>query len=228
MSEITIGVDVGTTSVKAIAADEDGQVVARARVPHDIHVPAPDLFHHDPDQAWRKGVEAALAETAEGLDVQAVDVAAMVPSLAAFDDRGSALTPGLLYGDARGRSPDRPPGEAGDVGELLGFLRWCAAEAPDAAGYWNAQAAANHALCGEAVMDFVAAMTTTPLYTGAEWDAELLGESGVAVERCRGSNRPRARSAGSPSWATPSSGPGPSTPTRSSSCPALTTTGTCW
>ena len=32
-------------------------------------------------------------------------------------------------------------------------------------------------------MDFVAAMTTTPLYTGAEWDTALLDEVGVAVER---------------------------------------------
>ena len=182
MSDITVGVDIGTTSVKAIAADGEGAVVGRARVPHAIHVPAPDLFHHDPDAAWRRGVVAALREASAGHDVRAVNVAAMVPSLAAFDEAGSALTPGLLYGDARGRSPDRKPGEAGDVGEFAGFLRWCAGEAPDAAGYWNAQAAANHALSGEAVMDFTAAMTTTPLYTLSGWDTELLDDIGVPAD----------------------------------------------
>ena len=79
----------------------------------------------------------------------------MVPSLAAVDARGHALTPGLLYGDARGRGDGRPTGAPGDVGELLGFLRWCQGEAPDAAGFWPAQAVANHALGGEGAMDSI-------------------------------------------------------------------------
>ena len=32
-TEVTVGVDIGTSSVKAIAADGDGNVVATARVP---------------------------------------------------------------------------------------------------------------------------------------------------------------------------------------------------
>ena len=32
--EVTIGIDIGTTAVKAVAADEHGQVVARTRIPH--------------------------------------------------------------------------------------------------------------------------------------------------------------------------------------------------
>src|SRR3712207_4411987 len=130
-SDITVGVDIGTTSVKAIAADGDGTVVRRARVPHEIHVPRPDQFHHDPDIAWRTGVETGVGGVSEGLDVAAVNMASMVPSLAAFDQAGGALTPGLLYGDARGRWPDRERGAPADVGELVGFLRRCAAEAPD-------------------------------------------------------------------------------------------------
>ncbi|HEX4391896.1 MAG TPA: hypothetical protein VH084_10195, partial [Mycobacterium sp.] len=31
--EVTIGIDIGSTAVKAVAADEDGRVVARARIP---------------------------------------------------------------------------------------------------------------------------------------------------------------------------------------------------
>ncbi len=30
----TVGVDVGTTAVKAVAVDAKGEVVARARIPH--------------------------------------------------------------------------------------------------------------------------------------------------------------------------------------------------
>ena len=46
-AELTVGIDIGTTSVKAVAADGDGTVVARARVPHRLLVPAPDQLEHD-------------------------------------------------------------------------------------------------------------------------------------------------------------------------------------
>ena len=47
MSEITVGIDIGTSSVKAVAADADGNVVARSRIPHEFHVPSPLRFEHD-------------------------------------------------------------------------------------------------------------------------------------------------------------------------------------
>ena len=56
MIPVTVGIDIGTTSVKAIAADGDGEVVARSRVPHRIMTPAADRLEHDPQAAWRDGV----------------------------------------------------------------------------------------------------------------------------------------------------------------------------
>src|SRR5579862_246569 len=103
--ETTIGIDIGTTSVKGVVADADGTIVARVRVPHELRTPAPDLFEHDANKAWRQGpLKALKALTNEVGDARAVAVSAMVPSLAAVDKRGRALTPGLLYGDARGRT----------------------------------------------------------------------------------------------------------------------------
>jgi xylulokinase len=46
---VTIGVDIGSTAVKAVAADADGRVTARARIPHALRVPAPDRLDHDAD-----------------------------------------------------------------------------------------------------------------------------------------------------------------------------------
>src|SRR6185312_17561503 len=96
----------------------------------------------------RAGVLEALAAVAEGLDVVAIDVSAMVPSLAALDAEGRALSPGLLYGDQRGATGSDEPPEPGDPGELLGFLGWLTQQAPDAVRFWPAQAVANHALTG--------------------------------------------------------------------------------
>ena len=73
-------------------------------------MPAPDLLEHDADEAWRQGPVAALDRLTEPAttNVQAVAVSSMVPSMTAVDSAGRPLTPGLLYGDARGRVPGAP------------------------------------------------------------------------------------------------------------------------
>jgi xylulokinase len=181
VSEVTVGIDIGTSSVKAIAADPDGNVVGSARIPHPFHVPTPGRFEHDADEAWRRGPQAALRELA-GTDPVGVSVAAMVPSLTAVDAAGVPLTPGLLYGDERGRHGQRA-GHPAESGELLAVLRWTVTEAPDAAGYWPAQAVANHALAGRPVLDTTTAATAYPLFDWTGWDAALAADVGVRPEQ---------------------------------------------
>ena len=178
---VTIGIDIGTTAVKAVAADEDGRVVARARIPHELRVPTPDRLEHNADEAWRLGPLAALEQLARP-DALAVAVSAMVPSLTAVDSGGHPITPGLLYGDSRGRVVGAKTGGPFPVGEAAEFLRWTAAQAPDAAGYWPAPAVANYALAGEAVVDFATAYTAHPLFDGG-WNADACAERGVTVDR---------------------------------------------
>ncbi|EUA04087.1 FGGY family of carbohydrate kinase, N-terminal domain protein [Mycobacterium kansasii 824] len=52
---VTMGIDIGSTAVKAVVADENGNVKARVRIPHQLRVPAPDRLEHDADEAWRRG-----------------------------------------------------------------------------------------------------------------------------------------------------------------------------
>src|SRR5687768_9613329 len=126
--EVCVGIDIGTTSVKAVAADADGNVVARARVPHALRVPAPDRMEHDAAQAWRRGPVKALKALELDGDPLAVSVSAMVPSLTAVDKKGRPIAPGLLYGDARGRVSGERRSQPGDSGEAVEFLRWLARE----------------------------------------------------------------------------------------------------
>lgn len=172
MAGVTVGIDVGTTSVKAVAADADGTVLARARIPHRLLAPSPDRFEHDPAEAWSAGVLAAWREVSAGLDVAAASVAAMVPSLCAVDDAGRPITAGLLYGDRRGGGSD----------EAVGFAAWLAEEAPGAR-YWPAQAVANHALCGVGAIDTTTAMAMLPLFGGAGWDEAVCAGAGVRVDQ---------------------------------------------
>lgn len=181
-SEITVGIDIGTTSVKAVAADADGNVVARSRVPHPVIITAPDRFEHDAEQAWRRGPEQALAELGDvGRTARGLSVAAMVPSLTAVDGGGAPQTAGLLYGDVRGGTGGG--GNPAQSGELVGFLRWCARECPDAAGFWPAQAVANRALGGEAVLDTSTAATAFPLFDWRRWDPEVAAAAGITTDQ---------------------------------------------
>ena len=192
---VTIGVDIGTTSVKAVAADGDGHVVASARVEHPMLTPQPGILEHDAALAWHHGVRTAAVQVAEaaaaqGHRVAGVNVAAMVPSLCAVDATGMPISPGLLYGDRRaaqaataaGHAPSRGLNPSED-GELVRMLGWLASQHPGAAGYWPAQAVANAALCGVGGLDTVTAMTTVPLFDWVGWDPEVCKEAGVTPEQ---------------------------------------------
>jgi xylulokinase len=179
--EVTVGIDIGTTSTKAVAVDGDGRVQARARVAHPLLVMAPDRMEHQPNRAWRRGPARALAALGP-LRPRSVCVAAVVPSLTAVDRRGRACTPGLLYGDARGRNP---LAEAGSMlnGELEALLAWTSKKAPSAMGYWPAQAVANHALGSEAVIDAITAQSSFPLFNGQHWDEERVLSAGARLDQ---------------------------------------------
>jgi xylulokinase len=179
-SEVTVGIDIGTSSVKAVAADADGKVVARSRVPHDFFVPSPLQFQHDAAVAWHAGPQRALEELGD-VHPKGVSVAAMVPSLTAVAGDGVPSAPGLLYGDERGHSARET--EIAEAGELMQFLRWHAQETPGARGYWMAQAVANHALSGTPIVSTTVAATAYPLFDWTTWDASLLAECGARPEQ---------------------------------------------
>src|SRR4051794_3894562 len=178
---VTIGIDIGTTSVKAVAADGDGNVVAQARVPHAVLSPEPDLLEHDAAAAWYHGPREALNALGD-VGADALAIAAMVPSTSAVDADGVPGTPGLLYGDRRGRGGKSELNPAAS-GEVLQMLKWTAAQQPDARGYWPAQAVAAVALGGPPVIDLGIAAAYYPLFTGTGWDAGEAEKYGAKPEQ---------------------------------------------
>jgi xylulokinase len=165
-------------------------VVARARAVHPIEIPAPDRFQHDAALAWRDNVVTALATLRAQLHaddaVAGVNVASMVPSLAAVDASGMPVSEGLLYGDGRGR--------AGDVsdphthGEAAQFLAWLTREHPGADAYWPAVAVANRALGGDGRVGRGGVAALFPLFDvmAGEWNGAVLDAVGVAADRLPG------------------------------------------
>ena len=184
----TIGVDVGTTSVKAVAVDAQGTVVARTRVAHRVGTPTADALEHDPARAWRRGPRRAFAAVSEVLDGPAAGVAvtSMIPSITAVDRRGTPLLPGVLYGDFRAREAEElgnqgrgGDGQAGERDQGRRMLQWAIDERPGARGYWNCQAMATHALTGVPAIDSATATSFGGLYGPGGWDEAALDKLGV-------------------------------------------------
>ena len=191
-SPVTVGVDIGTTSVKALAVDEKGQVVARSRVPHSIVAPEPDVLRHDAKKAWRAGPRKAFEQVtaeleAEGNSLAGVAVASMVPSMTAVGRQGVPLLPGLLYGDREGRPTEDAADDAvvplGAMPDAEGFLRWASTEVPDARGYWPCQAVATNAISGLPAIDTGVTASLGMLHTHKGWNTDLLGSMGIAEKQ---------------------------------------------
>ena len=127
MSEVTVGLDIGTSSVKAVAADGDGTVVASARVPARVPraLSRADSSTTRPSRGatarWPRSAALGRRTTCAG-----VCVSAMVPSLTAVDADGTPLLPGVLYGDERGREGEADDAPATGM-EFGGFVRWATA-----------------------------------------------------------------------------------------------------
>ena len=119
---VIVGVDLGTTSAKAIALDEQLRVWASAAVGYALHVPQPGRAELDPDEvagaAQRAMTQVLAAAGAQGATVRAVSLSAAMHSLLAVDDAGRALTPALTYADSRA-TPQAAALRATDEGRAL-------------------------------------------------------------------------------------------------------------
>jgi xylulokinase len=185
-----VGVDVGTTSVKALAVDDEGTVVARSRVAHSVVAPEPDILRHDAKRAWRTGPRRAFDAVTEQLSdgphrLAGVAVASMVPSLTAVNRQGVPQLPGLLYGDREGRvtKADDTVLLPGTMPDAEGFLAWAADAVPGAKGYWPCQAVATYALAGVPAIDTGVTASLGGLHTHGRWNAELLASLGVREDQ---------------------------------------------
>ncbi|MHB1987912.1 MAG: xylulokinase [Acidimicrobiales bacterium] len=178
VEDVTVGIDIGTSALKAVVASADGTVVARRRIVNRLGLPSSERMEHDARRAWRLAPRRVLADLGRlGIrEPRGICVAGMVPSLAAVDARGVPVSPGLLYGDTRGALP--PEVAVLPVGRAPELLRQLSASEPGAAGYWPVQAVANRSLGGPGAIDVTTAIAMSPLFDGAGWDVSVCAEAG--------------------------------------------------
>jgi xylulokinase len=102
---LLVGVDVGTTSLKAVLFDAAGTVLAQASQEYLTAYPHPNWAEQDPDDWWRAACSALPALFAGGrydpAAVAGVGISCQAPTLLAVDAVGRPLAPAMLWLDRR-------------------------------------------------------------------------------------------------------------------------------
>ena len=117
MTELLLGIDIGTASSKAVLARPDGEIVARATREHATSMPRPGWFEHDAEQIWWTDVVSLCQELLPAHDgkVAAVGVSGIGPCVVPCDADDRPLRPAILYGvDTRAEAEEQ------ELTELLG------------------------------------------------------------------------------------------------------------
>jgi xylulokinase len=94
-----VGLDVGTTGVKAIAVSPDGEVLARAERGYGLSSPRPGWSEQDPEDWWR-----ATRDVLGALDVPeiaGIGLSGQMHGLVVLDAEGRVLRPAILWNDQR-------------------------------------------------------------------------------------------------------------------------------
>jgi xylulokinase len=110
-----VGLDVGTTAVKALALSAEGDVVARAEVEYGLATPRPGWTEQDPDDWWRAS-ERALAALGD-VEIAGIGLAGQMHGLVALDEKEHVIRPAILWND------QRTSAECVEIEERVGFER---------------------------------------------------------------------------------------------------------
>jgi xylulokinase len=97
-----LGIDIGTSSVKAIVVDESGSIRTESSSPLSVSRPQPLFSEQDPDSWWGATVQAvrSLAPTARG-SVTAIGLAGQMHGATLLDAADRSLRPAILWNDGR-------------------------------------------------------------------------------------------------------------------------------
>ncbi|MFL6058646.1 MAG: FGGY family carbohydrate kinase, partial [Rubrobacteraceae bacterium] len=100
VSELLLGIDIGTSSTKGVLARPEGEVVATAERPHELSLPRPGWAEHDAEKVWWDDFVSICRELLDRADdgVAAVCTSGIGACLLPADEAGNPLRPAILYG----------------------------------------------------------------------------------------------------------------------------------
>lgn len=183
-----LGIDLGTTELKAGLVTTDGRLLALSRAGYSTDAdPATGRAEQDPEAWWRALVSAVRGMVAaDGPDVLAIAVDGHGPTLVAVDDAARPTRPAIIWQDTRATT------EQAELTAASGLEGWALAGLP--AALWverHEPAVAAATRWFMATWEFVGLRLTgraaTSLVKGQPFpEPGLLAAAGIAVERIPG------------------------------------------
>lgn len=100
-----MGIDISTTSAKALIIDEKGTIVALGSTPQPSNHPYPLWSEQNPGDWW-DGVVSAIQDALAsanltGADIRAIGLTGQMHGLVMLDTAGRVLRPAILWNDQR-------------------------------------------------------------------------------------------------------------------------------
>ena len=194
-----LGIDLGTSAVKAVLADEEDRIVAQATAPLDISRPQPLWSEQDPDAWWKAADDAvrALAAAHDLSGVRGVGLSGQMHGATLLGDDDRPLRPAILWNDGRSEAQcaelEAVPDFRARSGNLAmpGFtapkLLWIREHEPEVFARTRRVLLPKDALrlrmTGDAATDLSDAAGTLWLdVEERKWSPELLAATGLDVE----------------------------------------------
>lgn len=204
MDELLLGLDIGTSSSKAVLATPDGTLVDTVERAHGVSLPQPGWVEHDAELVWWADVQALIArfdERQRGA-VRGVCVSGIGPCLLPIGAKGEPLRPAILYGvDTRATAEAEELTERYGADEVVSVggspltsqavgpkLLWLRRHEPEiwakTRRFSMASSFAVMRLTGEYVLDHHSASQCNPLYDLAlsRWRADWTEEVAPGLE----------------------------------------------
>lgn len=98
-----LGIDIGTTALKAVVLEREHGVVAQTEQPHELLSPYPGWAEEEPELWWTTTVEAIreLLHSVPAEAIAGIGVSGMVPAMVLLDSSGQPLRRSIQQNDAR-------------------------------------------------------------------------------------------------------------------------------
>lgn len=108
MTDYLLGLDAGTTSVKAALFDDQGRCLGIGREEYQLHTPSAEQAELDAEIYWQSSINAIHTAIGQGdvnpAQVRAISVSSQGETTIALDDKGQQLRPALVWLDNRSTS----------------------------------------------------------------------------------------------------------------------------
>ena len=115
-----LGLDLGTSAVKAVVMSEAGDVVAEAAEALAVARPGPRMSEQKPDDWWRAACEAVAALREYAPRIRAIGLSGQMHGAVLLDRRGDVLRDAILWNDGRSQAECVALEAAVDVAGITG------------------------------------------------------------------------------------------------------------